>query len=156
MTDKTLDRFDLAILAALQENATRTNGELADLVHLSASQCSRRRARLEANGTIAGYTARLDPAALGYSLRAIMRINLVTHSKGNADSFAGFLARCPEVQAAFSVSGDADYVLIVLARDLAAFAEFVHGQVLPHPLVTQVRSEIVLTTLKEATGIPVL
>ena len=155
MQTVSLDGFDHAILKALQEDSSRTNGDLAAIVNLSASQCSRRRSRLEDDSVITGYTARISPTALGYGLRAITRVNLLAHSEKNALSFAGFLDRHEEVRAAFSVSGDADYVLILMTRDLAAFADFIHRHLLPHPQVSQVRSEIVLMTLKEESGVPV-
>ena len=149
------DSFDHAILKALQDDSSRTNADLAGIVNLSASQCSRRRARLEAEGVIAGYSARLEPAALGYGLRAITRVNLSAHSQRNAQDFADFLGRHEEVRSAFSVSGDADYVLILMTQDLATFADFVHLHLLPHPQVSQVRSEIVLMTLKEESGVSI-
>ncbi len=150
-----IDRFDRAILKALQRNAALTNAELAQLVNLSPSQCSRRRSRLEAGGQIAGYAARLDPASLGYGLKAVTRVNLVSHSERNAESFADFLARHAEVRQAFSVSGEADYVLIIVARDLAAFADFIHRHLLLHPQVGRVQSEIVLMNLKDEPGLPI-
>ena len=150
-----LDGFDHAILSALQADSTRTNAELAESVRLSASQCSRRRSRLEAEGVIAGYGARLDASRLGFGLKAITRVNLSAHSEKNAEGFAAFLDRHDVVRSAFSVSGDADYVLVIITRDLAAFADFIHRHLLPHPLVAQVRSEIVLLTLKESAGVPI-
>lgn len=150
-----LDQFDRAILRALQRNAALTNAELAETVNLSPSQCSRRRMRMEAEGIIGGYSARLDSAMLGFGLRAITRVNLSTHSDKNAEQFADFLAGHDQVRQAFSVSGDADYVLVILTRDLAAFADFIHRHLLPHPQVAHVRSEIVLTTLKDETGLPI-
>lgn len=148
------DAFDRAILDALQRDASLTNAQLSERVRLSPSQCSRRRARLEAEGAIRGYTARLDPERLGYGLRAIMRVNLSAHNERTDESFVGFLSRHEEVRDAWSVSGDADYVLVVVARDLPAFADFVHRSLLPHPQVAQVRSEIVLRTLKAEGGLP--
>jgi len=150
-----MDGFDRAILDALQQNGAMTNAEIADLVHLSASQCSRRRAALEAAGVIRGYRAVLDPGRLGFGLRAITRVNLREHGQRNEGSFAEFLARRPEVRAAHSVSGDADYILDVHVRDLEAFAAFVHGQLLPHPQVAQVRSDIVLRTMKDDGGLAI-
>ena len=129
-----MDGFDIAILDALQRDGSLTNAALGEMVHLSASQCSRRRAALEKAGLIRGYAARLDAQKLGLGLRAITRVNLRAH---------------PQVHAAFSVSGDADYVLDIRVRDLEAFAAFVHQDLLPHPQVAQVRSEIVLKTMKE-------
>lgn len=150
MNSVTLDSYDHALLDALITDSTRTNAQLSQIVHLSPSQCSRRRARLEQEGIIAGYGARVNEAALGLGLRAITRVNLKTHGEKSAADFARFLARHPEVQGGWSVSGDADYVLMILAKDLAAFAEFIHLHLLPQPDVGQVRSEIVLMTVKGA------
>jgi len=151
--DVELDRFDIAILAALTRDGAMTNAALAEVVNLSASQCSRRRAALEQAGVIEGYSARLNAAKLGYGLRAIIRVNLSSHGQRKEDDFARFVASHPQIRSAFSVSGDADYVLDVRVPDLEAFADFVHRHLLPHPQVSQVRSEIVLRTLKEDRGV---
>lgn len=155
MHEMELDSFDIALLAALQRDGSLTNAALAGLVNLSASQCSRRRAALEAAGVIEGYAARLSAGKLGYGLRAIIRVNLSRHGQGKEDDFARFVAGQPQIRSAFSVSGDADFVLDVRARDLDAFADFIHRQLLPHPQVAQVRSEIVLKTLKDDRGVAV-
>ena len=143
-----LDRFDHALLDALIEDSTRTNAELSQIVKLSPSQCSRRRAQLEASGVILGYGARVNETALGFGLRAITRVRLSTHDDSTDESFASFLNAHDEVERAYSVSGDADYVLTILTKDLASFASFVHRQLLPHPAIAEVRSEIVLMVLK--------
>ena len=148
-----LDSFDIALLAALQRDGSMTNAALADIVNLSPSQCSRRRAALEQAGVIEGYVARLSATRLGYGLRAIIRVNLSSHGQTKEDDFARFVTAHPQIRSAFSVSGDADYVLDIRARDLDAFADFVHRHLLPHPQVAQVRSEIVLKTLKDESGV---
>lgn len=148
-----VDRFDRAILNALQQDGSMTSSALAEIVNLSASQCSRRRVALEAAGLIEGYSARLNAAKLGFGLRAITRVNLRDHGQEREDTFARFLEDHPEVRSAFSVSGDADYVLDIHVRDLEAFARFIHDELLPHPQVGQVRSEIVLRTLKDRKGL---
>ncbi|WP_240722198.1 Lrp/AsnC family transcriptional regulator [Poseidonocella sp. HB161398] len=148
-----IDDYDRAILDALQRDGAMTNAALSEVVNLSASQCSRRRAALEGAGIISGYAARLDAKKLGLGLRAIIRVNLRDHGQGNEEAFARFLGDQPEIRAAFSVSGDADYVLEINARSLEAFAEFIHGRLLPHPQVAQVRSEIVLKVLKDRDGL---
>lgn len=148
MTSITLDNFDHALLSALIEDSTRTSAQLSTLVNLSASQCSRRKIRLEEAGIISGYGARVNKDALGYKLRAITRVNLAQHNDEADKEFARLLANAPEIEAAWSVSGDADYVLNILTQDLTAFAEFIHQRLLPHPNVTQVRSEIVLMIVK--------
>ena len=148
-----MDRFDHALLSALQRDGAMTNAALAEIVNLSPSQVSRRRTALEEAGVIEGYSARLSAARLGFGLRAIIRVNLRSHGQGKDDDFARFVAAHPQVRSAFSVSGDADYILDIRVQDLDAFADFIHGALLPHPQVSQVRSEIVLKTLKDDRGI---
>ncbi len=148
----TLDSFDVAILRALQRDGAMTNAALSEQINLSASQCSRRRAALEAAQLIAGYSAQLNGEKLGFGLRAIVRVNLRRHGGNNESGFATFIARRPEVRAAFSVSGDADYILDLRTPDLESFARFIHEHLLAHELVAQVRSEIVLKTLKDEPG----
>ena len=148
MMSITLDNYDHAILNALIADSTQTSAQLSQIVNLSASQCARRKARLEEVGIISGYGARTNNEVLGYTLRAITRVNLTQHNQDVANKFARFLETTPEIEAAWSVSGDADYVLNVLTRDLNSFAEFIHKRLLPQPNVVQVKSEIALTTLK--------
>lgn len=150
MTNIRLDSFDHAILSALSANGALSNADLSDKVALSASQCSRRRARLEQDQVILGYRAKLNNDALGLGLRAVTRINLLSHSEANAKAFGAFVAANTQIEAAYSVSGDADYVLIIVSQDLKTFANFIHSQLLPFSNVTQVRSEIVLQSLKDA------
>lgn len=149
MQEMRMDGFDIAILDALQRDGAMTNAALAELVNLSPSQCSRRRAALEEAGVIEGYAARLNPQKLGFGLRAIIRVNLRSHGQGKEDDFARFVAAHPQIRSAFSVSGDADYILDVRLRDLEAFSDFIHRHLLPQPQVAQLRSEIVLKTLKD-------
>ncbi|MGO4852154.1 Lrp/AsnC family transcriptional regulator [Phaeovulum sp. W22_SRMD_FR3] len=148
-----IDSFDIAILSALQADGAMTNAALAEIVNLSASQISRRRNTLEQSGYIEGYGARLNAALLGFAMRAVTRVNLRSHGQGTEDDFARFVAAQPQINAAFSVSGDADYVLDIRVADLGAFADFMHHHLLPHPQVAQVRSEIVLKTLKDRGGV---
>lgn len=148
MTNFMLDTFDHALLDALLDDSSQTNADLAETVGLSASQCSRRRARLEQAGIITGYVARVDKAAMGFGMRAITRVSLSQHGEEAAQKFTSFLSRHEEVEGAYSVSGDADYVLMLRAKDLSDFANFMHKELLPQPNVTQVRSEIVLMTIK--------
>lgn len=149
MAKLTLDSYDHALLAALQRDGAMTAAALSQVVHLSPSQCARRRAALEQAGLIRGYAARLDAEALGFGIRAVVRVNLRSHGQEREQEFARFLEAAPQVQSAFSVSGDADFVLALRCRDLAEFAGFIHDRLLPHPHVAQVRSEIVLRTLKD-------
>ncbi|WP_235829910.1 Lrp/AsnC family transcriptional regulator [Frigidibacter oleivorans] len=148
-----MDPFDIAILSALQADGAMTNAALSEKVNLSASQVSRRRQALEAAGIIEGYSARLNLQKLGFGVRAVTRVNLRHHGKDREDEFARFIDERPEISVAFSVSGDADYILDIRVVDLTAFADFIHNHLLPHPQVSQVRSEIVLRTMKDRGGV---
>jgi DNA-binding Lrp family transcriptional regulator len=148
-----MDRADVSILNALQNDGSLSNVALAEVVNLSPSQCSRRRNALEQEGVIAGYHARINPRSVGFGLRAITRVNLSGH--GKEESFLDFLNEREEVRAAHSASGDADYILEIYVRDLDAFASFIHDALLPHPQVGHVRSEIVLRTVKNSPGLPI-
>lgn len=153
MHETVMDEFDRTIALSLQADASLTNNQLAEIVNLSPSQCSRRKSALENSGIIQSYTANLNAKAMGYNLRAVVRVSLSTHDRTNASRFAEFVSTHDEVLEAHSVSGDSDYVLSVHVRDLDAFADFIHNMLLPHPDVSQVRSEIVLKTLKASNGV---
>ena len=140
--------------AALQDDGRLTNQQLADLVGLSASQCSRRRMRLEEEKVIAGYHADLASEALGFNLIAFIHITLATHSPDNAKKFRALVNRVDDIQEAYSLTGDADYVLKAVLRDLKSLSDIVNNVLMPHPSVAHVRSSIVLDRLKESAKLP--
>ena len=145
-----LDRHDRLILDALQADGSLTNNQLSERIHLSPSQCSRRRTSLEDSGLIEGYRGRLNAARLGFKVRVLVRVNLRDHSKDSDTRFTTWLDRQPEVQSAFSVSGDADYMLDIRVRDLESYADFIHERLMIQPQVAHVRSDFVLRTLKDS------
>lgn len=149
------DGFDRKILALLQADASLTTAALAERVALSPSQCSRRRIALEEAGLITGYRAEVDAARLGYVVEAFSRVTLAAHSESVVDDIAGFFDGLPEVRMAYTLTGDADYLLHVQVRSLDELASFVHRRLLPHPMVAQVRSDIVLQRVGRMKGVPV-
>ncbi len=149
-----VDPFDLKILAALQDDGRLTNQELAEIAGLSASQCSRRRMRLEQEKVIAGYRAELASEALGFGVIAFIHITLATHSPDNAKKFRSLVNRIDDIQEAYSLTGDADYVLKAVLRDLKSLSDVVNNVLMPHPSVAHVRSSIVLERLKESARLP--
>ena len=159
LTDVTfmqMDKFDRKILSLLQSDARLTNNELSERVNLSASQCSRRRQRLEEEGAIRGYRAVLDRDQLGFALVSMVSVTLATHNPLNAQNFAALLQDLPEVEEAHALTGEMDYVLKVITRDLKALSAFVNNVLLPHDSVRNVKTAIVLDTLKESGPLPVL
>ena len=149
-----VDPFDLKILAALQDDGRLTNQQLADAVGLSASQCSRRRIRLEEEKVIAGYRAKLAGEALGFNLIAFIHIMLATHSPDNAEKFRALINRVDDIQEAYALTGDADYLLKVVLRDLKSLSDIVNNVLMPHQSVAHVRSSVVLERLKESAKLP--
>jgi len=149
-----IDQFDRKILALLQADARLTNNDLSDKVNLSPSQCSRRRQRLEEGGFIDGYRAVLNRDKLGFGLVNVVTVTLATHNRDNSRRFAALIAGLPEVQEAHALTGEMDYILKVVTRDLKALSEFVNGVLLPHDSVQHVKTAIVLETLKETSALP--
>ncbi len=152
--DGTLDQFDLRLLAALQENGRLTSQELGERIGLSPSQCSRRRASLEAGGLIRSYQAQLSAEALGLRLLAIVQVTLHAHSGDNATAFRRLVADRDEVQEAYALTGDADYQLKIIVPELRDLAAFINDVLLPHSSVARVRSSIVLDRLKDTAKLP--
>ena len=149
-----VDSFDLRILTALHDDGRLTNQELAEVAGLSASQCSRRRMRLEEEKVIAGYHADLSSEALGFGVIACIQVGLATHSPVNAKRFRSLVGRIDEIQEAYSLTGDADYVLKAVLRDLKGLSNLVNDVLMPHQSVAHVRSSIVLDRLKQGFRLP--
>lgn len=150
-----LDRQDARILDALQENARLSNVELSERAHLSPSQCQRRRQRLEEMGIIQGYVAQVDPEAIGMSVMALMSVTFERHGESIAQEFRERILDYPEILECWSVTGDADYVLKVVAADLKAFNDFMMLRLLSLPMVANVKSNLLLDRLKYTTKLPV-
>jgi|JI8StandDraft_1071087.scaffolds.fasta_scaffold568240_1 Lrp/AsnC family leucine-responsive transcriptional regulator len=150
----TIDGHDLALLDAVQRDGLATNAALGDAVHLSASQISRRLARLAEAGIIAGHAALLDPAAVGLGVTAFAHVSLERHGRSQSDAFETAIAELPEVLDCHSVSGDADYLLRIVAPDLPAFSELMMKRVLRLPGVAQVKTNIALQTIKQSHVLP--
>ncbi|MBL9057045.1 MAG: Lrp/AsnC family transcriptional regulator, partial [Rhodobacteraceae bacterium] len=145
---------DSQLLAALQRNAMLTAQELGERLTLSASQAARRRARLEAAGLITGYAARLDPARLGLTVQAFVQVQMTAHSPDTAKSFGSLISTLPEVISAWTLTGEADYLLRVWCADLPALNRLIHQRLLPHPAVARVQSQIVMDQLKADAPLP--
>lgn len=148
------DDTDRQILLALQQDGRLTNNDLADQVGLSPSQCSRRRSRLEESQFIRGYHAQLDMERAGVGMICIVSITLASHNADNAKLFGELVASLPTVLEAYSLTGEMDYLLKVITKDLKSFSEFINTVLLPHESVANVKTSIVLDTLKDTSALP--
>jgi Lrp/AsnC family transcriptional regulator, leucine-responsive regulatory protein len=150
----TLDRTDLRILAVLQGEGRITNAELAERVSLSPSACLRRLQRLEAEGILTGYTAQVDPQAIGLGLQAFVRVQLTKHESAAVEHFVELVNGWDEVVACYALTGDMDYLLHVYVADLQDFSRFLLDRLLNAAGVADVNSSFVLRTVKRSTALP--
>ena len=138
----------------LSIRADLTAQELGELLNLSPSQAGRRRQRLEADGIIQGYSARLDPLRLGLSVQGFVQVQLGTHGPEQSASFARLIRSRAEITSAWTMTGEADYLLRVYCSDLPALNALIHEVILPHPAVARVQSQIVMDQLKRDAPLP--
>lgn len=150
-----LDLFDRRILAALQQDGRMTSVALAEIVHLSPSQCARRVQRLEETGVIRSYRAVLDPAALGLGIAGVVSLSLEKHAKSNIQELQREIAARPAIVECLSVTGDSDYQLRIVARDLREFSDLLMHSIVPMPGVSTTRSSIILEQVKPFAALPI-
>lgn len=148
-----LDDIDLRMLEILQREGRISNAELAERVHLSPAPCLRRLQRLEAEGFIERYQARLDPRKVGLGLQAFVRVQLEKHDAKTVEKFSQHVMRWSEVVACFALTGDLDYLLHVYVADLDDFARFMN-KVLNAGCVADINSSFVLNTVKQVSALP--
>ncbi len=151
----TLDDTDLKLLTALQQDAHMSAEALSSHLGLSSSQVGRRRQRLEVEGLIEGYRARLNAPKLGLSVQAFISVQMATHTPEKVKTFTRILKLRPEVTSAWTLTGEADYLLRVYCEDLSRLNTLIHEVLLPHPAVARVQSQIVMDQLKADAPLPI-
>ncbi|ODS90884.1 MAG: AsnC family transcriptional regulator [Comamonas sp. SCN 65-56] len=161
MTDSpiALDKLDRAILRRLQDDGRETYESIGEQVGLSASAVLRRVKRLEEVRAIARYVALVRPEAVGLGLTAYLNVrlekNTETHKRNPMDLFRAAVQSWPEVVECASLTGEMDYLLRVVVRDMAHYSRFVMDTLLKHPSVQDCKTSFVLDTVKSTTAMPV-
>ena len=155
-TEIDLDAIDRRILAALQTQGRSTYDELAAGVGLSSSATLRRVKRLEESGVITGYVALVAPELVGLGLTAYINVRLAKHSEQGSpmEGFAAAVQAWPEVVECVALSGEMDYLLRVLVRDMAHYSRFVMDALLKHPAVQDCKTSFLMRRLKGTTAVP--
>ena len=146
-----LDTTDWKILGLLQDHGRMTNAELAARIHRSESACHRRVRRLEAEGVIEAYAAVINQAAIGRSANVFVEITLINQSEERLDAFEAAVCDCPDVMACYFMTGDADYLLHVIARDTADFERIYKAHLSRFPGVARIRTSFALRTVSRKT-----
>ncbi|HEV7327464.1 MAG TPA: Lrp/AsnC family transcriptional regulator [Bosea sp. (in: a-proteobacteria)] len=149
-----MDRIDRRLLTLLQEDASRTNAQLADEVGLAPSSCLRRIRRLEAAGLILRTVAILDPAKSGKGLKVIIAVELARHDEPNRRRFLELAARQPAVVQAYGVTGQTDAMLMLRVADMDEVAALCELLFDGHSNVSRYYTMVVNKTAKETTAIP--
>ena len=149
-----LDKRDQKILAELQRDGRLSHVELAARVGLTPTPCTRRVRELESAGVIQGYTAVLDPRKVGHTIQAMVQIKLERHSDDLAERFRRELLERPEVMACYVMTGEMDFLVHVVVRDIDALSDFTLRRLLRMSGVRDVRSSIVLETVKRSMQVP--
>jgi Lrp/AsnC family leucine-responsive transcriptional regulator len=145
-----LDKFDLAILAVLQQDARASLQQISARVGLSTTPCWTRIKRMESEGVIQGYTVRIDPAALGYRDTVIVQVTLESHTEETLEAFGQALEAIPEVLEAYLISGDYDYYIRIAVRDTRDYERLLRERLYRIPGIRHSKSSFVLRRLKES------
>lgn len=149
-----MDRIDRKLLDLLQEDASRTNAELAETVGLSPSSSLRRIQRLKAAGTVDRVVAILNPAKAGKGLKAVVTVELERHGEQPTRQFLDLAAKEQAVVQAYSVSGQTDVVLMLRLTDMAEFDALCERLFNDRSKIARYYTMFVIRTGKETTAIP--
>jgi DNA-binding Lrp family transcriptional regulator len=149
-----LDRFDVAILVALQADARLSNAELAARIGLSAAPTWRRVRWLEEQGYITGYRAELDRRRIGLGVFAFVRVDAERNTGSATKALEDAIRRLPEVTACHYISGAGTFELQVMATDLDAFSRFATETLLNLPNVKDIHTSFSLGEVKSDAALP--
>jgi len=150
-----LDKVDIAISERLQRDGRLSNVKLAEQLSLSEASCWRKQKRLEECGVIEGYQAILNRRKLGLGVMAFVQISCSDHSEEATQKFEKIIASAPQVLSCHNTTGEADFLLQVVARDLDSYSRFVEKVLRKLPGVLSIRSNLSLREMKTTHRFPV-
>ncbi|MFJ7567884.1 Lrp/AsnC family transcriptional regulator [Herminiimonas sp. NPDC097707] len=148
------DRYDRILLQTLQNKGRASNVELSERVNLSPPQCYRRVQRLEQEGVIRGYVAQVNAAALGLGVTAFVSLNIAREQFKQVRELEQAIRQFPEILECYTISGDFDYLLKVVATDLKSLSSFLTDRLMQVPGVAGVRSMVCLEEIKPSSPLP--
>ena len=150
-----LDAYSLKILLELQRDGRQTVAQLSAAVGLSPTPCWKRVKEMETAGVIRGYTALVDQEKVGLHLTVMVEVNLTHHGEEQVQRFEDAVAASPNIARCQSTTGQADYLMTVLAPDIKHYERLLHDTIFKLPGVTHVRSSIVLKEIKSEIALPI-
>jgi len=152
---KAIDKIDVSILSELQRDNRISNTKLAELFKLSEASCWRRVKRLEEAGVIEGYHATLNRRKLGLGVTAFVQIKVAEHSQEATADIERIIQASPNVLACYNTTGEADFLLEVVAEDLEDYSRFVDDVLRRLPGVLNIHSNISLRQMKSIYQLPI-
>lgn len=155
LIDDEIDETDRKILQLLQENGRMTNAALAEEVGLTPTPMLQRIKKLEQRGIIRGYRAIIDPIAMGRGLMAYVAVQLREHKLTIHEEFIAAIRKFEEVLECHHISGEEDFLLKVLVRDMQEYENFVLYRMNEIPAIARVKTTFVLSSPKMETSIPI-
>lgn len=150
-----MDAIDRRIIRALQKDGRKTLSDLAEAVGLSATPCARRLDRLQSDGVITGYSARVDAVKLGLPVTVFVSVELEQQARGGIEAFERAIAAFDEVMECHLMTGSRDILLRVVVADLAAFDRFLEYRLMNVPGIRNMRSNFALRTMIRREALPV-
>lgn len=154
MATLTLDEIDLRILTVLQEEARTANVDVARQVGLSPSPCLRRVRTLEESGVVRRHVTLVDPAAVGLGVSVFVSVRLERQVEGALERFEAAVLTRPEVMECYLMTGDADYLLRVVVRDVPAYEQFLMRHLTRVRGIASIQSSFALKQVKYTTALP--
>jgi DNA-binding Lrp family transcriptional regulator len=155
LENRKLDPIDLRILAELQADGRITNVELSRRAKITAPPCLRRMRALEKSGFIQGYHADLNAKALGYAVTGFVFVGLNSQKDADLKHFEESVRSWAEVRECYMLSGEVDFLLKIVARDLDAFQTFITEVLTAEKNVASVKSSLMIHVSKDEPGVPV-
>lgn len=149
-----LDPIDKKILTILQRDATVSHADLAERVGASSASCWRRVKAMETAGLLLDTVRLVNPHKLGRGVNVLCNVRVVNQVHASSIAFEEFVKDQPEIVECYSMSGDWDYLLRVVATDVADYNAFLMGKMLKHPAVASASSHFALETIKFTTALP--
>ncbi|WP_322867744.1 Lrp/AsnC family transcriptional regulator [Aquicoccus sp. G2-2] len=150
-----LDPRDKHLLALLQTDCRLSNAELAERVGMSASACWRRVRAFEEQGIVERYKAEVSPQAVGLAFQALVHVQLTRHIPEHLSQFITAIEARPEVLDCYATTGQGDYYMRVLCRDIAAYNAFLEDFLFCLPAVQSAQTNVVLREIKRSYAISV-
>ncbi|SLM30935.1 Leucine-responsive regulatory protein [Desulfamplus magnetovallimortis] len=149
-----IDDFDYALLNLLQKDGRATNVKIANSLNLSETPCWRRLKRLEEHGIIKGYHANLNRYLLGFDILAFVQVFSERHTDDSLYQFEQAVKEIPEILSCHNITGDADYLLQIVTKNLDTYEKLLRKVIRRLPGVTSIKTSISLREIKDSKELP--